>query len=137
MKLADVLELFDECTPVVLATIEGDRPSAKPMTLMKVDGELFMLTQAGTPKIAQLRANPRCLVYRGLSDGRFNGFIHLDCTAAEETSPAERKRLFGRAPYAPTYWKSPEDPTFCLLRLVPEGGRVMMPGEDFANVVEF
>jgi len=136
MKLSDVLDLFDECTPVMLATVDGDRPSARPMTLVKVDGELFMLTQAGTPKIGQLRANPRCVVYHGLSDGRFNGFISLDCTAAEEPDPGERSRLYGRAPYAPTYWKSPDDPSFCLLRLVPDGGRVMLPGEDFAAKVE-
>jgi len=136
MKLSDLLDLFEECTPVMLATVDGDRPSARPMTLMKVDGELFMLTQTGTPKIAQLRANPRCVVHRALSDDRGNGFISLDCTAAEEPDPAERRRLYTRAAYAPTYWKSPEDPTFCLLRLVPDGGRVMKPGEDFAAKVE-
>ncbi len=136
MKLSDLLDLFEECTPVMLATVDGDRPSARPMTLMKVDGELFMLTQTGTPKIAQLRENPCCLVYRALSDGRGNGFVSLDCTAEEEPDPAERSRLYGRASYASTYWKSPADPAFCLLRLVPDGGRVMKPGEDFAAKVE-
>lgn len=132
MKLSDVIALFDERTSVTLATVAGDRPSARPMTLMKVDGGLFMLTEAGSPKLEQLHANPRCLVYRGLSDGRNSGFITLDCTAAEETSPAETRRLYDRSGYASTYWSSPEDPKFCLLRLIPYGGRVMMPGEDFA-----
>lgn len=136
MRLADVIALFDECSPVMLATVDGDRPSVRPMTLMNSDGELFMLTETGSPKILQLRGNPRCLVYRGLSDGKFNGFISLDCTAEEETSPAERSRLYGKASYASTYWSSPEDPKLCLLRLVPAGGRVMMPGEDFAASVE-
>ncbi|MDM7992198.1 MAG: pyridoxamine 5'-phosphate oxidase family protein [Candidatus Fermentibacter sp.] len=132
MKLSDVLDLFDERSSVTLATVAGDRPSVRPMTLMKVDGGLFMLTEAGSPKLAELRANPRCLVYRGLADGRGNGFITLDCAAAEETSPSERKRLYARSGYASTYWTSPGDPKFCLLRLVPDGARMMMPGEDFA-----
>lgn len=132
MKLPDMIALFDERSSVMLATVAGDRPSARPMTLMKLDGELFMLTEAGSPKLAELRANPRCLVYRGFSDGTNNGFITLDCTAAEETSPAERRRLFERSGYAATYWLSPGDPKLCLLRLFPDSGRVMMPGEDFA-----
>lgn len=136
MKLSDVISLFDERSSVMLATVAGDRPSARPMTLMRVDGELFMLTEAGSPKLAQLRANPHCLVYRGLSDGTNNGFVTLDCTASEEPDPAARRRLFERSGYASTYWSSPDDPKFRLLRLVPDGGRVMMPGEDFAVAAE-
>lgn len=136
MKLSDVIALFEERSSVMLATVAGDRPSARPMTLMKVDGELFMLTEAGSPKLAQLHANPRCLVYRGLSDGTNNGFITLDCIAAEEPSPAEKRRLYERSGYASAYWSSSEDPKLCLLRLMPDGGRVMMPGEDFAATAE-
>lgn len=136
MKLEEVLALFEEKSSVMLATVAGDRPAVRPMTLMKVDGELFMLTEAGSPKIHQIGENPRCLVYRQLSDGKYNGFINLDCTAAEEPDPGSRKRLYERAAYASSYWSSPEDPKLCILRLSPSGGRIMLPGEEYTSGIE-
>jgi general stress protein 26 len=136
MKLAEVIAILDETSPVLLATVDGDRPSARPMTLVKVDGELFMLTEAGSPKILQLRANPRCLVYRSLSSGEYSGFISLDCTAAEDPDPAVRRRLYERAKYASSYWSSPDDPKLCILRFSPDGGRIMLPGEECTSGIE-
>jgi general stress protein 26 len=136
MKLEEVVALIEDSSVVILATVNGDRPAARPMTLKKVDGRLYFLTEAGSPKAVQLRKNPRCLVYRGLSDGENNGFINLDCMAEETTDPALRKRLYDSAKYASSYWSSPEDPRYVLLRITPESGRVLKPGEESASGIE-
>jgi general stress protein 26 len=136
MKLADVMAMLEETSFVMLATLEGDRPAARTMTLVKNDGGLYMLTDAESPKVRQLRGNPRCLVHRELSAGENNGYITLDCLAEEEADPASRKRLYDAVPYAGRYWSSPEDPGYGLLKLTPTGGRVMKPGEMYAERIE-
>lgn len=136
MKFEDVLAMLDDSSFVLLATIAGDRPAARTMTLMKVDGGLYMLTDAESPKVRQLRDNPRCLVHRDLSDGENNGYITLECLAEVATDPGERRRLYEAARYASNFWSSPEDPKYGLLRLTPTGGRVMIPGEMYAAKIE-
>ncbi len=136
MKIEDVLAMLDDASFVMLATVAGDRPAVRTMTLVKADGGLYMLTDSGSPKMQQLRYNPRCLVHRDLADGGNNGYITLDCTAEEATDPGEKRRLYEKVAYASNYWSSPEDPKYGLLRLTPTGGRVMKPGEMYAAKIE-
>lgn len=136
MKMDEVLALLEETSPVLLATVAGDRPSARTMTLKKLGGGLYMLTEAGSPKIVQIRQNPRCLVYRQLSDGKYNGFISLDCLAGEVNDPDLKRQVYASASYASTYWSSPDDPKLCLLRLTPTGGRILPPGEECTSGIE-
>jgi len=136
MKLEEVLALLEDSSPVMLATVNGNRPAMRTMTLKKLDGELYMLTEAGSPKVVQLLANPRCLVYRNLSDGDHSGFVSLDCLAEEASDPALRKRMYEAARYASSYWSSPEDPKLCILKLTPTGGRILKPGEEYTSAIE-
>lgn len=140
VRLEDVLAMLGETRVVILATVAGfgneTRPAARAMTLRQFEGALYMLTFPDSPKVAQIRANPRCLVYSDLHEGKESGFVRLDCTAAESADPDERRRVFESSPYAGSFWSSPEDPGFCLLRLTPVGGDVMRPGEMWAEDID-
>jgi general stress protein 26 len=131
----DALGMLGEKKVVILATCSGNGPALRPMTILLHGGAAYMLTFSGSPKVAQIVRSPACQVYADLADGDDSGFVRLSCRAEIVSDGSIRSALFESAPYAKTFWKSPEDESFCLLRLVPTGGDVMKAGEMYSTPV--
>jgi|GEM_PF-1085473 general stress protein 26 len=132
----EALALLERKRVLVLATVDGARPAMRPMTILRHEGSFYTLTSSGSPKISQIRLDPRCQLFTILSEGGNSGFIRMDVHALEIQDPVMKRVLYGLAPYAPQYWSGPDDPGFCLLRLDPSGMDVMMPGDECCRRVD-
>lgn len=135
VTLSEALGLLEAGRTVVLATCSGNGPALRPMTLQVREGRIFMLTFADSPKVDHVRRNPRCQIYADLAGGENPGFLRLSCTPEIIGDPALRAAVFSQAPYARTFWESPEDPRLCLLGFTPVGGDVLKPGEMYTSTI--
>lgn len=135
VTLSEALGLLASRKTVVLATCSGSGPALRPMTLQVRDGRIYMLTFPDSPKVDHVRRNPRCQIYADLTEGDNQGFVRLSCTPEVIGDQAVRESVFSRAPYARTFWESPDDPRFCLLGFTPLGGDVLKPGEMYTNPI--
>lgn len=135
VSLGEALGLLQDGSTVILATCSGSGPALRPMTLQVLDGRFYMLTFPDSPKVDHIGRNPRCQIYADLSHGEDQGFIRLSCTPAIVSDPVLRAALFDKAPYAQNFWKSSDDPCFCLLGFTPVGGDVLKPGEMYKSAI--
>jgi general stress protein 26 len=99
------------------------------MTLLVLEGRMYMLTSRNSPKIEQIVRDPVCQIYTDLSSGENSGFVRMSCRAVIVEDQPERDRLFSTVASAGSFWESSADPDFCLLRLDPFAGDLIAPGE--------
>jgi len=100
-----------------LATSDGDQPRVRAMMpVLRGDGTLLAATFPGTPKIGQIKKNPKfemCFVDRKLSHCRFEG------KAAISDDKALKEELWNKQMMLRQFFSGPQDPAFVLLVFTP------------------
>lgn len=102
-----------DCQVVFLATIDGNRPRVRPVTLMRKGNALFTVSRLKSQKLEQIAKNPMVEFAFSLPDIGFNS-IRVECTA--EIVDDEKIK-------AETY----DSPEHALIRLVPTRFTVIIP----------
>jgi general stress protein 26 len=110
-------ELIREVKIGYLATVEGDQPRVRAMSVYVNDeGRLIMATGKGTDKYRQAVANPKaelCFVSERWDQLRIEGWLKII------EDQAEKDRHWAAAPGLENYFESPSDPDYVLFELVP------------------
>jgi general stress protein 26 len=118
---------------VYLATVEGDQPRVRPVTLVNLDTEFYVITGArggrDAAKLRQIKTNPRVEYYLTLEEGEKRGFIRGEATASVIRDPVTRERLFSEIEWAKSYFEGPEDPGYVLLGVHPRAYSYRRPGD--------
>lgn len=107
---------------VYLATVEGNQPRVRPVSLINLGERFYVITGArggvDAEKLKQIRANPKVEYYLPLERDGSNGFIRGEGTASVVEAPAARERLHREVGWARDYFPSVDHPDYVLLEIV-------------------
>jgi uncharacterized pyridoxamine 5'-phosphate oxidase family protein len=132
MQLIDrIMGSFSEQQVVSFATVEGQQPRVRPMTLIHLDDRFYMITGArggrDAKKLQQLRVNPRFEYHMSLKGEKVNGFIRGMGEAHEVDDPSVRKRVYDAIDWARSYFDNADHLDYVLLELVHDGFSYRFP----------
>ena len=132
----DVWNSFVEQQTVFLATVEGDQPRLRPVTLLRFGDRLFVATGMEDAKVKQMKQNPKvefCLMLE--KDGK-HGTIRAECMATLVMDSETKTEVYNNVAFMKEFWNRPDDPRFALIALRPEGFEYMPPGSMQANKIK-
>ena len=127
--LTEVIEKFGTLSHVVVATVEGDKPRLRPMTLVRHESSFYFATGSDAEKVRQLKSNPGVEIILQWKEGPNNGYIRLDGKAVRETAAETISALYSQFEYFSKLWKGPDDPTLVVYRVKAKGYDYMKSGE--------
>lgn len=113
---------------VFLATVEGDQPRVRPVTLINLQNKLFVTTGSNDAKVKQLRRNPKmefCLIFE--KEER-KGTIRAECSATIVEDKDLKAAVYNNVSFAKEFWGSPQDPNYTLIELQPKTFEYLRPG---------
>ena len=116
-------------TTVYLATLDDDQPRVRPVTLVQHQGSLFVLTGSQNNKTTQIRRHNKVEVVAPVRHGEETGYIRFSATATIEKAPKVRAEVAKATSFFTTFWKSPDDPGYTLIRIEPTTIEYLKPGE--------
>jgi len=124
----DVWRTFSKVQPVYLATVEGDQPRVRPVTLINLEQRFWIATGTKSAKAAQVRRNPNVEFCLPLSEGDRTGYVRVAGTADPVEDSETRARIASQIEFFSYYWSSPDDPDFTLLRITHVAVEYLAPG---------
>jgi general stress protein 26 len=131
--IQEVMARFQGQSLVYMATVEGDQPRVRPVTLIHLDDQLYVITGARggteTGKVRQIRVNPKVEFYMTIGGEGGQGFIRGETVASIVEEPTLKERLYREIDWVKEYFDGPGDPSYVLLRLKPEAFMYRRPGE--------
>ena len=126
--IREVWKTFSEEPHIFLATIEGDQPRVRPVTLIHLKNKLFVTTGSNDAKVKQIKRNPKtefCLLLE--KDDR-KGTIRAECEATIIKDKDVKTDVYNNISFAKEFWGNPEDPNFTVIGLQPIAFEYMKPG---------
>jgi len=128
-SIDEVLYCFDELNHVVIATVDGNKPKLRPMTLVKHENVFYFATGSAATKVKQLDQNPELELILQWKEETNNGYIRVEGTAIQEKAKDTIIQLYNKFEYFGKLWESPEDPTLIVYKVTPRIFDYMKPGE--------
>ena len=117
--LEEIRSHFGKQNRVSLATMEGDQPRVRIMSLIRLDDRFYFVTGAwggaDTTKVKQIAANPNIEYVMQVERGGDVGNIRATGLAFLEDDPTIWERLFREVGWVKNYFKSSEDPSYVVL----------------------
>ena len=122
MEIIDrLMDCYNEQQVVSFATVEGNQPRVRPMTLIHMDDRFYMITGArggrDAKKLQQIRVNPRFEYHLVLEGSDQNGFIRGMGETWEQKDRETKKRVYYRITWAANFFDSVDHPDYVLLEL--------------------
>ena len=102
-----------DCQVVFLATVDGDRPRVRPVTLLRKGDDLFTVSRLRSSKVKQIMKNPRVEFAFSVSNAGFNS-IRVECMAEVVNDKKVKAEVY-------------DSPEHDLIRLVPTRFIVIIP----------
>ena len=129
----EVMAHFQRQNLIQMATVEGDQPRVRPVTLVHLDDELYVITGARggaeTGKVRQIKENPKVEFYMAIQGEGGQGFIRGETIASIVEDMELKERLYGEIEWASNYFEGPEDPSYVMLHMEPKAFMYRKPGE--------
>jgi len=129
----EVWEHFKDYQHVFLATSEGDQPRVRPVTLVHLDGRLWILTGTRNAKTKQIQKNPKIEFCLLLQKGENSGYVRVAGLAKIIQDKETKVKVAEDCDFFSEYWKSPEDPNYTLIELHPTEIEYLRPKEVLAQ----
>jgi general stress protein 26 len=131
--LQGVLGHFQKQQIIYMATAEGDQPRVRPVSLIRLDEEFYVITGARggyeTGKVKQIEDNPKVEFYMAIQGEGGQGFVRGETVASVVDDPRLREKVYGEIDWASSYFDGPEDPSYVLLHMEPKTYQYRKPGE--------
>jgi uncharacterized pyridoxamine 5'-phosphate oxidase family protein len=125
----EVRSLFKPNQCVYLATVEGDQPRVRPVTLLDIDRKFWIATGHRSAKARQMLRNPNVEFCLPLTETCGTGYLRVAGVAAVETDPEMRREIGAQIPFLSEYWSGPDDPNVALFRITRVEIEYLKPGE--------
>ena len=136
MSLQEVWEHFHLLNRIILATVEGDQPRLRPVTLIQLDGRLMVTTGAQSNKTRQILENPKVEFLLLIPDDEGNtGYIRGKCVASLVEERSIREILYEKVSHVSQLWESPDDEDLAVIDFVPVEYDYMRPGDFFSTLI--
>lgn len=127
--MQEIWSIFGPQQYVFFATVEGDQPRVRPVTLVHFRKRLYIVTGSGDAKVIQLRKNPKTEFCLLLEKANEKGTLRAECLANIVEDKRIKTDIFNEVSYVKEFYNSPEDPRYALVWLKPVGFEYMKPGE--------
>ncbi len=124
----EVWAYFKDMQVIYLATVEGDTPRVRPVTLIHYDKKMWVTTGSGDNKIKQINANNSIEFCLLLKAGETSGYIRGAGTAEVITDTKTRTLIAENTPFFEEFWKDTNDPGYALLRIHTHDIEYLKPG---------
>jgi general stress protein 26 len=129
----EVMAHFQRQNIIHMATVEGDQPRVRPVTLIHLDDELYVITGARggaeTGKVRQIKENPKVEFYMAIQGEGGQGFVRGETVASIVDDPELKEGIYGEIDWASSYFDGPEDTSYILLHMEPKAFKYRKPGE--------
>ena len=106
---------------ISLATIEGDQPRVRIVSLICLASNFYVITGAWrgaeTAKVRQIKENPKVEFCMQVEREGKIGNIKAEATASIIDDPALKTKLFKEIELVKNYFRSTEDPNYVLLQI--------------------
>jgi uncharacterized pyridoxamine 5'-phosphate oxidase family protein len=124
----EIWDNFSEQQHIFLATVEEDQPRVRPVTLIHLQDKFFFATGSNDAKVRQIKQNPKTEFCLLLEKNEQKGTIRAQCSAKIVEDKGVKAHVFSKISFLREFWKTPEDPSYTLVKLHPVGIEYMKPG---------
>lgn len=136
MSLQEVWGHFHFLNRIILATIEGDQPRLRPVTLIQLDRRLMVTTGTKSSKTRQILENPKVEFLLLIPDDEGNtGYIRGKCVAGLVEERCVREVLFEMASHVSQLWENPDDANLTVIEFIPVEFDYMKPGDFLSTLI--
>jgi uncharacterized pyridoxamine 5'-phosphate oxidase family protein len=137
MSLEEVMEHLKFLNRIILATVEGDQPRLRPVTLIYHEGRYYVTTGTKDKKIKQISQNPKVEFLLLIPDEQGNtGFIRGKCVTSIVNDKKIKTSLYEKVPHVSILWKDPFDENLTVLELFPIEYDYMKPGDFHSKIIK-
>ena len=126
-EVGQILNQFKEAQFVALATIDGIRPRARPMTLIYLDRRFWMVTSTSSNKVIQIKQNANVEFAYQFNENSEDCCIRILGKAKIIKDKKTKTSIANRIGFFNNYWSSPEDPDYTLLEILPDELQYVTP----------
>jgi general stress protein 26 len=127
--LDEILSHFKAINHVVLASVEGDQPRLRPVTLVHHGDGFFFATQSSDNKVRQLAENPKIELILMWQEPPNNGYIRMEGKAEKLREKRLIKELYESYDFMGKLWSGPDDPNLTIYEVKPSLFDYLRPGE--------
>ena len=112
-----------------VATSDNGQPHVRAMTLIFCNNRFWSATLTSRNKIREIKANDRMEFCVLLETEKGTGSLRATGKAAVIDDLNIKQELASEISFFNAFWKSPDDPEFCLIELKPEMYLVQNPDD--------
>lgn len=135
-SIPSVKEVLSGETTIYLATLDGEQPRVRPVTLVENKGDLFVLTGMKDAKVSQIRRHKNVEIVAPVKHEKGTGYVRFTALVTIEKNPEQRARAAKAASFFSQFWDSPDHPEYALLRVQPVKIEFLKPGDFLPTPIE-
>lgn len=117
MSLNDIWKNFEGFPLAHVATLDGNQPRVRAMSLISFDRKLWLATNTHWEKVEQIRKNNHVEFAVSLTSQLGTGSVRATARAALVEDTETRTKLASAIPWFDQYWNDVDDSNFTLIRL--------------------
>jgi len=134
MDLDGTLEILGNMREVNLATIDGDQPRVRVVTLIPYGDQFWITSRTSARKMDQIRANNRVeinlTIGENIEGDRDFGTVRATGRLGIVDDPAVKRELAEQTPFFDKIFDSVDDPEYTLMKLDLSRIKVLFPYRD-------
>jgi len=127
MELDEALGLLRRMQLVNLATIDGDQPRVRAVTLIPHADLLWISSRDSAGKMEQIRRNDRVEFNLTVGEGDDLGTLRVTGRLEIIDDPEVKRELAEQMPFFDMIFESVDDPDYTLMRFDPSRIKVLFP----------
>jgi len=125
--IEEVWSQFEDFQHVFLATMEGDQPRVRPVTLINFDGKFWVTTDTWSEKVKQIQKNPKVEFSFMFKKGDRDCCIRVTGLAKMIKGKLVKTKLARHCDFFNKHWESIGDPSYTLLEIFPSEATYVTP----------
>ncbi|MDD3627924.1 MAG: pyridoxamine 5'-phosphate oxidase family protein [bacterium] len=127
------LSKFKKLQVIYFSTVDGKAPRLRPVTLLKINGELWIATGSRDNKIKQLSKNKNIEFCLPLSNVKNSGYIRGRGTGEIVKDGKVKVNIAKKISFFTNFWKEYTDPGYALIKLNINEVEILTPGKMLAE----
>lgn len=126
-NVREALNQFEDFQHVFLATMEGDQPRVRPVTLVFLDKKFWITTGTWSAKVKQIQKNPKVEFSMIFKEGNNDCCIRAAGRAEIIRNKETKAKLAKHCGFFAEHWKSVDDPDYTVLKINPAEITIVKP----------
>ena len=127
MNREEVLNQIKKFQHVFLATVDGDQPRVRPVTLISFEDKYWVMTDKGSEKLKQIQKNPKVEISFLFKKKDLDCCLRIIGLAEIVQELNVKKKLAEHCDFFSLHWQSVEDPNYALLQIIPHEALYVTP----------